>query len=166
MAAAGSIGMTGCISVTALANDFIASLTAIVDADPTAVYVPELQLAIQALKTAAAGWKWSTVNCALQSAANTAAAIINQIIPGSQVALIATVAIAGFDILMSHLAPCTTPQLAVKKFSSASLRNTLQYVSIEESINNAHFWSKQHAYRTAFNNAAGIGVDRKDLNDR
>ena len=117
----------------------------------------DLQLAIQALKTAVAGWNGTSVNCALQAAANIAAQIIDSIMPGSTVALIATVAIAGFDVLMSNLAPCTTTVFGTEmrqKYKSANLRATPEYAQAHAAIEDAHFWSKQHVYRNQFNGAA------------
>jgi len=147
-----SLVTTGCVSVVSLANDFIATATAIVNADPTGPWVSDLELAIAAMKTAVAGWNGSSANCALQSAANAAAQIINQIDPGSTVALIAAVAIAGFDVLMENLAPCSTTEAKPMQAGSTSIRNTPGYAAAKKNIQGA--WFKSHAYRKEFNNAA------------
>jgi hypothetical protein len=156
--AAVSPTLQGCVNVTSLANTFIAALKAIVAADPTAPYVAELNLAIQALQTAVAGWNGSSVNCALQSAANVAVEIINQIAPTSIVATVAAVAVAGFDVLMANLLPCTTPAPAVAHAlgrASSSLRTSGAYTAAHTRIQGATF--KVHAFKAQFNSVAKDG---------
>ena len=143
---------TGCsVNALALTNAFVASLQAIVTADPTASYVNDLDIAITAIKTAEAGWNGTTTNCAVQSAVNAAAAIIVQIDPNSKVALIATVAVAGYDALMAALAPCTTTVRAVSN-APAGLRAAPTYQATHDKL--AKAWLPERAYRKAFNGAA------------
>jgi hypothetical protein len=152
------VPLTACSSALDFANAFIASATAIVNADPTAPYVPALNQAIQSMKDAEANWNGSSVNCALTSAANTAVQIIDQIVPGSPVALIATVAVAGFDALAAVLFPCTTTATALTQTLTTSvitlhsLRSTVSYTHYRASIQGAIF--KLRAYTKAFNGAA------------
>jgi hypothetical protein len=137
------VPLTGCSAALDFANAFIASAKAIVAADPNAPYVADLNLAITAMQTAETGWNGSSVNC-------------DQIVPGSPVALIATVAVAGFDALAAILFPCTTPPaLASAAISEphSSLRATSRaYSGYRARIQGAVF--KEHAYRQAFNGAA------------
>ena len=151
------VPLAGCTSAQAksFADAFIASATAVVDADPTASYVPDLQLAIDSMKTAEAGWNGSSINCALTSAANTAVKILDSIVPSSPVALIATVAVAGFDALEAALFPCSTPALTARAFGGprASLRaSSRAYPAYKSTV--AHAWFPEHAYRKQFNQAA------------
>ena len=155
-----TVATSGCSQSDAinLANAFIASAKAIVAADPSAPYVANLEEAITAMETAEAGWNGSSVNCALGSAANTAVEIIDQIAPASPVALIATVAVAGFDALQAVLFPCTSTAtspaaLVAHTVSGHSLRNSASYASTKESIGRARLFPA-HAYRSAFNKAA------------
>src|SRR5580658_4425528 len=96
-------GLTGCSTARDFAVAFIASAQAVVNADPNASYVPALNKAIADAQTALANWNDSSANCALTSAANDIVLILDSIVSSSQVALIATVAIAGFDALAAVL---------------------------------------------------------------
>jgi len=150
--------LAGCTSAQAksFADAFIASAQAVVDADPTASYVPDLNLAIAGMKTAEAGWNGSSMNCALTSAANVAVQIIDSIDPASPVALIATVAVAGFDALAAVLFPCTTMSAFAFAASSdprSSLRaSSHAYAGYKATV--AHAWFPEHTYRGLFNQAA------------
>jgi hypothetical protein len=148
--------LTGCsVNGLSVAKAFIASAQAIVTADPSASYVADLDLAIASMQTAVRNWNGSSASCALTSSANTVAQIIDSIEPGSPVALLATVAVAGFDVLMAKLAPCTTPALTanVAGAHTASLhRGTLAYTATQKKLSAAFF--PVHAYRGAFNQAA------------
>jgi hypothetical protein len=152
------IPVTACSSQDAksFADAFIASAQAVVDADPSASYVPDLNIAIAAMKTAEAGWDGSSINCALTSAANITANILDSILPGSPVALIATIAVAGFDVLAAKLFPCTTPPAlapAIAGEPHSSLRaSSHAYAGYKASIGHALF--PEHTYRKAFNQAA------------
>ena len=146
-----TVSTTGCVNPLALTNAFVASLQAIVDADPSASYVGDLDLAITAIKTAEAGWNGTTTNCAVQSAVNAAAKIIVQIAPNSKVAAIAIVAVAGYDALMAAIAPCTTVQGAVTS-APAGLRTAPTYKVTHDKL--AKAWFPERAYRRAFNEAA------------
>ena len=152
------IPLTACSSQDAknFANAFIASAQAVVDADPSASYVPDLNLAISSMKLAVAGWDGSSINCALTSAANTAVQIIDGIVPGSPVALIATVAVAGFDVLAASLFPCTTPPAlapaAIGEPHSSLRASSKAYAGYKADV--AHAWFPEHTYRKTFNQAA------------
>ena len=158
VAAVALVPLAGCTSAQAksFADAFIASAQAVVDADPSAPYVAELNLAIASMKTAEAGWNGSSVNCALTSAANTAVQIIDQIVPSSPVALIATVAVAGFDALAAALFPCATPPAlapaAIGEPHSSLRASSSAYSGYRARIQGAVF--KERAYRQAFDGAA------------
>jgi hypothetical protein len=153
----GLVSMTGCTAGQAksFADAFIASAQAVVNADPNAVYVPDLNLAIAAMKTAEAGWDGSSINCALTSAANTAVQIIDSILPASPVALIATVAVAGFDALAAALFPCVkvAAPSTLAMVNIHSLRNSSPtYSTARQRIGQA--WVPTHTYKAMFNQAA------------
>jgi hypothetical protein len=157
-AVAVTVPLAGCTSAQAksFADAFIASAQAVVDADPTASYVPDLNLAIQSMKTAENGWDGSSINCALTSAANITANILDSILPGSPVALIATIAVVGFDVLAAKLFPCATPPAlapAIAGEPHSSLRaSSHAYAGYKATV--AHAWFPEHTYRKAFNQAA------------
>lgn len=149
---------TGCTPSGAqalqMAQAFVASAQAVLAADPNAPYAADLTLAIQSMQTAIKGWNGSSTNCALTSSANIVATIINSVAPASPAALIATIAVAGFDALMAEIAPCTTSAMEMKALKAYpnNIRNTVQYQTQRDKFKKA--WMPHHAYVGAFNSAA------------
>lgn len=146
---------TGC-SAKGFAQTFINASQAIYNADPSASYAADLEIAVNAMQLAVNNWNGTSMNCDFIVAANAASAIIDGIDPGSQLATIATIAVAGFDIVMGAILPCT-PAVAGFKVPVAhhSFRNTSGYVTARTKIGAAHFDStKADVFVMQFNNGA------------
>lgn len=144
--------------VLSLGNAFLGAAEAVYAADPSAPYEIDLGLAISSLKTALADYNGSSTSCAVISAANAAATIINSVLPGSSAATIATVALAGFDVLMADLAPCAAPANVVAHTAlQSNIRGTAAYSDEKAKLSGGMF--REHRWKADLNDAikkAGI----------
>jgi hypothetical protein len=151
-----TIMLTGC-NYKADAQAALDTLIAIYNANPTAPWAADLQIAIQDATTAIADWNGSSVNCELQSAFQIAGAILDSIPLGGQIDLIVTIALAGINVLLSEIAPCTATGLA-KKLSRAyngHLHSTTAvYQTYYAKFHGAAKWHQGADIRNAFNAAA------------
>jgi hypothetical protein len=148
---------TAC-SAKGFAQTFINAAQAIYAADPTASYAKDLEIAVNAMQLAVNNWNGTSMNCDFIVAANAASAIIDGIAPNSQLALIATIAVAGFDVVMGAILPCTPASIGARfrvPASHTSFRGTAQYNIAHAKIGGAHFEStRMSTFRSQFNDAA------------
>jgi hypothetical protein len=147
---------TGC-SLKGDAQDVLDTITAIYNADPTAVWAPDLKIAIADMTTAIADWNGSSVNCELQSAATIAAAILDSIPLGATIDLIVTIALAGINVLLGDIAPCTTTGLSKKlsrAYSGGFHSSTPAYAQYCTQFRSAPKWRVGADVKSAFNKAA------------
>lgn len=148
--------MTGC-SLKGDAQNVLDALTAIYNADPTAAWAPDLQIAIGDMTTAIADWNGSSVNCELQSAVTIAAAILDSIPLGALIDLIVTIALAGIRSLLADLAPCSTAALAKKlsrAYGGTFHSRTVTYAHYYAQFKSESTWRMGGDFKKAFNNAA------------
>jgi hypothetical protein len=151
-----SILLTGC-SLKGDAQAVLDTLTSIYNADPTAVWAPDLKIAIGDATTAIADWNGSSVNCELQSAFTIAAAILDSIPLGALIDLIVTVALAGANTLLADLAPCSTAALAGRlstTYSGGYHSATAAYTQYCARFKSDAKWRVGGDYTKAFNAAA------------
>jgi len=147
---------TGC-SLKSDAQDIVDSLTAIYNADPTAPWAADLQIAIGDATTAIADWDGSSTNCALQSAVTIAAAILDSIPLGAVIDLIVTIAVAGIRTLLSDLAPCSTTALESRlstTYRGGYHSSTPTYAQYCAQFKSDARWRLAGDYKKAFNDAA------------
>lgn len=148
--------LTGC-SLKSDAQDVLDTLTAIYNADSSAPWAADLEIAIQDMTTAIADWNGSSVNCELQSGAQIAAAILDSIPLGSTIDLIVTIALAGINALLSEIAPCTAPA-STKKLSGTYTAHyhstTPVYAQYFNQFRGAAKWHAGSEIKSAFNKAA------------
>lgn len=148
--------MTGC-SLEGDAQDVLAMLTAIYNADPTAVWAPDLQIAIGDVTTAIADWNGTSTNCKLQSAVTIAVAILDSIPLGLVIDLIVTVASAAINALLANLAPCSTTALAARlsRAYTAKLHSpTPAYAQYYAQFKSDATWKLAGDVKKTFNTAA------------
>lgn len=158
-----SILLSGCsVNLISIANDAIAVTKAVLAADPNIPDAADLQAAIAAMQLAINGWNGSSLNCELQSAASIAADIINADFANSTAALIATVAVAGLDVLLENLpSACSTlvshrlmARLHRKDYAVPGLRATQAYANYHTALKGAYKWRLSHDFESSFNKAA------------
>jgi hypothetical protein len=151
--------MTGC-SLKGDAQNVIDALTAIVNADPNASWVPDLKIAIADAQTAIQDWNGTSANCELQSAITIASAIIDSIPLGNTIDLIVTIAVAGISALLADLAPCTSSQLAPllgrlsRPYTQHFHTGTQAYVQYYGQFCDAPRWRMSSDFKRAFNTGA------------
>jgi hypothetical protein len=151
--------LTGC-SLKGDAQDVLDVITAVYNADPTGAWAPDLEIAIQDMTTAIADWNGSSVNCELQSAATIAGAILDSIPLGLEIDLIVSVALAGVDVLLADIAPCTTTAEAKKlsrAYTASYHRGTAAYKQYFAQFRAAQRWHMGADVKSAFNKAAKAG---------
>lgn len=149
--------MTGC-SLKGDAQNVLDALTAIYNADPTAAWARDLQIAIGDMTTAIADWDGSSVNCELQSGVTIAAAILDSIPLGALIDLIVTIALSGIRALLANLAPCLIAAALAKKLSRAYSgtfhSTTPAYAQYYSQFKSEARWRVGGDFKKAFNDGA------------
>ncbi len=161
-----TLTLIGC-SLKGDAQDVLDTLTAIYNADPTASWAPDLEIAIQDMTTAIADWNGSSVNCELQSGAQIAAAILDSIPLGANIDLIVTIALAAITVLLNEIAPCATTGLT-KRLSRTYREHyhstTPAYATYVSRYKGAAKWHVGADVKSDFNKAAkAAGVPQAQI---